>query len=133
MHQPEACSSRASHHAWNLYAGNRQLSYQFFRMLANIRIMEPPMSLTTKQRKALKESAHHLKPVIRVGQKGLTENLLQETSRALDTHELIKVHIARDDREVRQQCAEELALHCEAELVGRIGKVCILYRKRAET
>lgn len=90
------------------------------------------MSLTTKQRKALKETAHHLKAVIRVGQKGLSDNLLEETSRALDTHELIKVHIAQDDREIRHQYAEKLALRCEAELVGRIGKVCILYRKRAE-
>ena len=91
------------------------------------------MGLTAKQRKALKEQAHHLKAVIRVGQKGLTENLLQETSRALDTHELIKAHIALDDREARQQCADELAHRSKAELIGRIGKICILYRKRAET
>jgi len=87
------------------------------------------MSLDTKQRKALKSAAHHLKPVIRVGQKGLSENLLQETSQALDIHELIKVHIAQDDRAVRSHCMQQLAMNCQAELVGQIGKICILYRK----
>ncbi|MDQ7000854.1 MAG: YhbY family RNA-binding protein, partial [Mariprofundus sp.] len=43
------------------------------------------MSLTTKQRKELKAKAHYLKPVIRVGQKGISESLLLETSQALDT------------------------------------------------
>ncbi len=88
------------------------------------------MTLNIKQRKELKARAHHLKPVVRVGQKGLSENLLQEASQALDIHELIKVHIAQDDREARAECMHELASHCEADMVGRIGKICILYRKK---
>jgi len=88
------------------------------------------MTLNTKQRKDLKAKAHHLKPVVRVGQKGLSENLLQEASQALDIHALIKVHIAQDDREARADCMHELASHCEAELVSKIGKMCILYRKK---
>jgi len=87
------------------------------------------MTLSTKQRKALKAKAHDLKPVIRVGQKGMSENLLLETSRALDSHELIKVHVALDDRGARKQCMEELASRSGAELIGQIGKVCILYRQ----
>jgi len=89
------------------------------------------MSLSIKQRKELKAKAHYLKPVIRVGQKGMSENLLLETSRALDSHELIKVHIAQDDREARKHCMEELASSSGAELVGQIGKVCILYRQNS--
>ena len=88
------------------------------------------MTLNTKHRNELKAKAHHLKPVIRVGQKGLTDNLLQETSQALDTHELIKVHVALDEREARKQCMLELARRSDAELVGQIGKTCSLYRKR---
>jgi len=87
------------------------------------------MTLNTQQRNKLKAKAHHLKPVIQVGQKGLTDNLLQETSSALDIHELIKVHIACDDRETRKQCMADLASRSAAELVGQIGKTCILYRK----
>jgi len=87
------------------------------------------MTLSTKQRKALRAKAHDLKPVIRVGQKGMSENLLLETSRALDCHELVKVHVAQDDRVARKQCMEELANRSGAELIGQIGKVCILYRQ----
>jgi len=89
------------------------------------------MSLSTKQQKELKAKAHYLKPVIRVGQKGISENLLLETSRALDSHELIKIHIAQDDREARKQCMEELASSSGAELVGQIGKICILFRRNS--
>jgi len=91
------------------------------------------MTLNTKQRKELKAKAHHLKPVIRVGQKGLSENLLEETSLALDIHELIKVHVAGDDREARSVCMQALADKSGAEIVTRIGKICILYRHRTDS
>jgi len=91
------------------------------------------MTLNTKQRKALKAKAHHLKPVIRVGQKGLSENLLEETSSALDIHELIKVHVAEDDREARSACMQALADKSGAEMIARIGKICVLYRHRADS
>ncbi len=91
------------------------------------------MTLTTKQRNEMKAKAHHLKPVIRVGQKGLSDNLLQETAQALDIHELIKVHVALDDRADRTRCMQELARSCQAEMVGQIGKMCTLYRQRADS
>jgi len=87
------------------------------------------MTLNNKQRKALKAKAHHLKPVIRVGQKGLSDNLLNETSQALDIHALIKVHVAHDDRDTRSQYMQELAGKSKAEIVSQIGKMCILYRR----
>lgn len=91
------------------------------------------MTLNSKQRKEIKAKAHHLKPVVRVGQKGLSENLLNETSQALDIHELIKVHVSDDDREARTRCMQELASRCQAELVSKIGKTCILYRNRTDS
>lgn len=90
------------------------------------------MSLTSKQRKELKGQAHHLKPVIRIGQHGVSEGVIQETQLALHTHELIKVQIQQGDREQRSAAAAELAEKTGAELVGEIGRVCILYRKREE-
>lgn len=90
------------------------------------------MTLTSKQRKELKARAHHLNPVIRVGQKGITDNLLTETDQALTAHELIKIHIARDDKADRHAAAAEIAAACQAEIVDHIGKIAILYRA-AET
>jgi len=88
------------------------------------------MSLTNKQIKDLKAKAHHLKPVVRIGQKGTTENVLAEITNALEIHELIKVHIANDDREIRKQAVTDIAGQSHAEIIGLIGKTCILYRKK---
>ena len=88
------------------------------------------MALTNKQIKALKSEAHHLKPVIRIGQKGITENLIQETELALEIHELIKVHIAIEDREARKAAVQSVAGKTRSEVVTSIGKTCTLYRKR---
>lgn len=88
------------------------------------------MALNNKQIAALKTKAHPLKPVIRIGQKGITDNLIQETELALNIHELIKVHIAVDDRSLRKAAGELIAEKTGAEIVNYIGKVCTLYRQR---
>jgi len=88
------------------------------------------MSLSSKQCKELRAKAHHLKPVVRIGQKGLSDNVIAETDQALEIHELIKVHIASDERDNRKQAATQLAAATGAEKVGEIGKICILYRKK---
>lgn len=88
------------------------------------------MTLNSRQRKELKAKAHHLNPVVRVGQKGITENLLIETDQALATHELIKMQIAVEDRDERQAMGRDIAEKTGAELVHTIGKICILYRQK---
>ncbi|MDQ6970653.1 MAG: ribosome assembly RNA-binding protein YhbY [Mariprofundus sp.] len=91
------------------------------------------MTLSNQQRKTLKAKAHHLKPLIRIGQKGLTDNLIEEAIQTLDRHELVKVHIAQDDRQQRDDAAQELAKRCEATIVNQIGKTCVLYKKAIKT
>ncbi|TLS68968.1 ribosome assembly RNA-binding protein YhbY [Mariprofundus erugo] len=90
------------------------------------------MAISSKDRKELKARAHHLKPVIRIGQKGITENLVLETDLALNIHELIKVHIAMDEKEQRKESGHALASQCQAEEVDYIGKIMILYRPKKE-
>jgi len=84
--------------------------------------------LDSKQRKALKAQAHHLKPVIRIGQGGISAGVVEETDRTLSHHALIKVHIHNGDRAARAELAQKLADDVSAELVHSIGKVTILYR-----
>ncbi len=86
--------------------------------------------LDNKEKKRLKQAAHHLKPVVRIGQKGVTEALIREMDGRLDHHELIKVHIAAGGREDRAAVARQLAAATKAELVHGIGKVFIFYRRR---
>ncbi|OIO69332.1 MAG: ribosome assembly RNA-binding protein YhbY [Zetaproteobacteria bacterium CG_4_9_14_3_um_filter_49_83] len=86
------------------------------------------MSLSSKQRKELRAAAHHLKPVVRVGQNGVSEGVIAEADQALTIHELIKVHVQGEDREERKQDAERLCAATRAELVTNIGKIFVVYR-----
>lgn len=88
--------------------------------------------LSNIENKKLRAIGHVLNPVVMLGSNGLTESVLEETERALNDHELIKVKIAGEDRELRQQLIEELALQTHAHIVQKIGKVVLLYRKAVE-
>jgi RNA-binding protein len=86
------------------------------------------MTLANQQIRTLRSRAHHLKPVVRVGDKGITDNLLVELNRALEDHELIKVNIAGAEREARQALTDKLCQASGAELVQMIGRISVLYR-----
>lgn len=87
-----------------------------------------PPELSERQKKHLRGLGHALKPVIRVGNSGLTEALTKETARALEDHELIKVKAPLADRAARDQLLAELARRTGSQLVNRIGNVGLLYR-----
>ncbi|ADG26189.1 TPA: ribosome assembly RNA-binding protein YhbY [Legionella pneumophila subsp. pneumophila] len=88
--------------------------------------------MDTSFKQSLKAKAHHLKPVVLLGAKGLTEAILAETNIALLAHELIKVKINGAEKEDRMQMAEELCEQLHAELVQMIGNTLVLYRKNEE-
>lgn len=88
------------------------------------------MTLTSKQRKELKAEAHHIRPVIQIGQHGVSEAVIRETDLALEAHELIKVQIQQGERDDRRADAATLCEATGAELVHSIGKIFILYRKK---
>lgn len=88
--------------------------------------------LTSKQRQFLRGLSHPLSPIVHVGKGGITESLIAETRKALDSHELIKVRFAIDESGVRKEAATRLAAATDAHLAGTIGKVAILYRERDE-
>ena len=90
------------------------------------------MPLRESQKKHLRGLGHALKPVIMVGDAGLSESLLAEFETALAHHELIKVRVRVGDRNARDAAIEELCRHGSAELVTRIGNVALLYRRNDE-
>lgn len=87
------------------------------------------MSLSPEQRREYRGIAHNLKPVIIVGDKGLTEGLQEELERALNDHELIKVKVASQDREARQEAISALCEAAGAELIQVIGKIAVVMRR----
>jgi RNA-binding protein len=87
------------------------------------------MSLSQAQKKAFRSIGHHLDPVVTVSENGVSEGVLAELDRALRDHELIKVKLALPDRDDRAAMLDELAKASGAELVQKIGKMALLYRR----
>lgn len=89
--------------------------------------------LTSSSRRALKARAHALKPVVIIGQKGVTDSVMASISEALDTHELIKVRLpVFEERTEKVERVAEIAAALGAEAVGNVGHVLILYRRKPE-
>jgi RNA-binding protein len=86
----------------------------------------------TTFKQSLKAKAHHLKPVVLLGAKGLTAAVVEETNIALTAHELIKVKINGAEKEDRQLIAVDLCGQLQAELIQLIGHTAIVYRKNKE-
>jgi RNA-binding protein len=90
------------------------------------------MQLTEKQRRHLKGLAHPLKPVILMGNAGLTEAVVAATGMALDDHELLKVRLPGMERQDRDAALAQLAERTGSVLVTRIGHVAVLYRRHPD-
>ena len=93
------------------------------------------MELTRGQIKRLRAEGHRLKlkPVIIIGQKGLSENLHQELENALVHHELIKLRIPAFDKPAKRELSQSLCARHRAQLVEHIGNVIVIYRRNTET
>ena len=85
--------------------------------------------LSTSLRRELKAKAHSLKPVVIIGQRGVTDSVVASIAEALDAHELIKIRLPSGDRQQQPALIEQNASSLGADAVGAIGRVAILYRK----
>jgi RNA-binding protein len=84
--------------------------------------------LTPAQRKEHRSSAHHLDPVVLVGNDGLTPAVQKEIDGALTAHGLIKVRVFSDDRAAREALLAQLADELGAAPIQHIGKLLVLWR-----
>ena len=89
-------------------------------------------ALSIHERTRLRQIGHALNPVVMVGSQGLTESVVEETLRALNDHELIKVKVAAEDREARAAVIDAIVAATGAESVQKIGKIVLLYKKAAK-
>ena len=89
------------------------------------------MSLTGKQRRALRALGHHLQAVVIVGQEGVTEGVVAAAEQALKDHELIKVKINEGPAD-RHEAAAALAEATGAQLAQLLGRTALLFKKRAQ-
>ncbi len=87
--------------------------------------------LSKSQSRFLRSLAHNLKPVVTVGNNGLTDAVLAELELALNTHELVKLKL-RGDRDQRSAWIERAIRATGATVVQTIGQVCCLYRRHPD-
>jgi RNA-binding protein len=92
----------------------------------------PTLLLTTAERRQLQARAQSLRPVVLVGNAGVTPPVLQEIDRGLASHELIKVRLAGAGREAREEAAGDIAEALSCATVQIIGNMLILFRPLPE-
>jgi RNA-binding protein len=90
----------------------------------------PGPDLAGYQRKYLRSLAHDLKPVVHVGDAGISDALVAALDAALAQHELVKVRLHQP--EDKKRSAAQLASSTGAQLCGVVGHTVILYRANPE-
>jgi RNA-binding protein len=90
------------------------------------------MALSERQKKHLRRLAHPLRPIVMLGNAGLTDGVISELDRALKDHELVKVAARVGARDSRDAALHALAARTTSEIVQRIGHVGVFYRRRPD-
>jgi RNA-binding protein len=87
------------------------------------------MKLGESQKKFLRGLGHQLRPLLMVGEAGLSDTVLAEFESTLAHHELVKVRVRVGDRASRDEIISRLCTDHAATLIQRIGNVALLYRE----
>jgi len=90
-----------------------------------------PPALDGAQRRHLRSLAHPLRPIVFVGEGGLSESLLRALDEALESHELVKVRLRQP--EAKKELARQLAESSGSALCGLVGHTVVLYRPDPES
>jgi putative YhbY family RNA-binding protein len=90
------------------------------------------LKLTPAERSDLRSQAHGLKPVVLIGEAGLSETVVKEIDAALNAHSLIKVRVFGDDREARIEIYDTICADLNAAPIQHIGKLLVIYRPQKD-
>ncbi len=87
------------------------------------------MPLTEKQKRELRGRGHILKPVVSIGNSGLSKAVLRELELSLEHHDLMKIKIGGAERDERKKIIKQICTTFNTELVQAIGHVALVYHK----
>ncbi|MDB4409343.1 ribosome assembly RNA-binding protein YhbY [Gammaproteobacteria bacterium] len=90
------------------------------------------MPLTEKMKHELRGRGHTLRPVVSIGNAGLSKAVLREIELSLEHHELMKIKVGGAERDERKQIITRICERFDAELVQAIGHIALIYRKHPD-
>lgn len=91
------------------------------------------LEITSQERSALRAAAHPLRPVVLIGDRGLSESVLKEIDVHLTAHQLIKIRVSGEDRDARETMLQTICDSLSCAPVHHLGKTLIIYRPDAAT
>src|SRR3546814_8729501 len=91
----------------------------------------PKLDITSKERSALRAAAHPLRPVVLIGDRGLSDSVLKEIDLNLNAHQLIKIRVGGQERDARDVMLETICDKLSCAPVHHLGKTLIIYRPDA--
>lgn len=89
-------------------------------------------SLSPERRRKLKAQAHSLKPVVMVSDQGLSDAVVREIERGLNSHGLIKIRVMGHERPEREELLAQVCSKTSSHAVQHIGKMLVIYRELQE-
>ncbi len=84
----------------------------------------------SRDMESLRKKARDLKPLVRIGKRGVTEGLIMEINRHLETKGIVKVKVLRNKKEDFQKILEIILNETGAKLIHKIGFTFVLYKER---
>lgn len=78
----------------------------------------------------LKKLSQQLKPVVIIGQKGLTEAVINEVDIALKAHECIKIKISGWEKQDKTTMINTICQQLQAEFIHSVGNMFIIFRNK---
>lgn len=88
--------------------------------------------LTGKQKRFLRALANQQRAIFQIGKEGLSYNLSNSVSDALEAHELVKLSVLKTCDTDLKELSFDLAMNTHSEVVQTIGRTIILYRASKE-
>ncbi|GMQ64870.1 ribosome assembly RNA-binding protein YhbY [Vallitalea sp. AN17-2] len=88
--------------------------------------------ITSKQRAYLRRLANDIEPIFQVGKSGVTPEITEAISDALEARELIKINVLKNCLYTPKDICYVLAERTRSSVVQQIGRKIILYRESKE-
>ena len=86
------------------------------------------LKIDRDERIRLRAESHDLNPTVLLGQNGLTEAVVKEIEKALNSHGLVKIRIPGDDRDERAEIVQKILDDTGSARIQTIGKTVTIWR-----